>query len=47
MSWCRRLIPAIVLSLLGTPALAQQQFIYPDRGQSQAQQDQDKYLTRP
>jgi hypothetical protein len=24
-------------------AWAQQQFIYPDRGQSQAQQDQDKY----
>ena len=43
MSTCRLLIPAILLCVLATPALAQQQFIYPDRGQSPAQQDQDKY----
>jgi len=40
---CKSLLPTVILWAISAPALAQQQFIYPDRGQSQAQQDQDKY----
>jgi hypothetical protein len=43
MSPGKLLISATMLWFLSSPAIAQQQYIYPSRGQSPAQQEQDKY----